>query len=859
MIRTPDQRLRVFVSSTLAELADERKAVAKAISSLGLTPVMFESGARPEPPRDVYRAYVGQSDVFIGIYWEAYGRVSPGMEVSGLEEEYELSRELPRLLYIKAPAQDREPRLDDLLSRLKQESSFRRFGTPDELGELVRGDLATLLSERFTAARSPAPEIAEPRLADTVPVATTPLVGRERAITEVARLIELPEVRLVTLTGPGGVGKTRLAAAAGERLRDRFPAGTVFIPLETVTEPQLVAPAIGRAVAADLGGSASPLQAVIQRLREDPWLLILDNLEQALDAARDIDQLLTHCPGVEIIATSRTVLRIRAEREYPVQPLAPPPEPGTIPFWELASSPPVALFVERARAVRRDFALTEANAAAVVEICRRLEGLPLAIELAAARTRLLDPEALLSRLATSLDALGTGSADMPERHRTLRATVDWSIGLLDDAERALLDTVAVFVGGWMVEAAAQVAELDEGEALDLTESLARHSLIYIDIDDSGPRPRLLDTIRAFLLERLDARPDAAEIRRRHAEYYRTLLERADLPLRGIGDHDEWVDRVEIEAGNIAAAFDWYFENDPGPLPHLFRVLGLFWVLRDRNREGRLLVERLLPSADSLPTHERAELLWAALAMADEVGDDGDAQSAAKRLAPLLDEIDDPHLEGIGRLALAWTMPIAGDYDGALRGARQALDLLQRQNEPYWTFLAGFTVGGLEIATGHHDDAQRHLEDARRLADQSDYGWAGASSRALEATLAVADGRLDESSPLLEQALELSAAAHSIRNLALILAAYSELALARGDMERAVLLMGAAEGCRRRGGQRSWPMLRRGEEDALDRMREALGGTRFQEVYGTGIGLSLQEATAIASGTEAPDVPASQSG
>ena len=219
-----------------------------------------------------------------------------------------------------------------------------------------------------------------------------------------------------------------------------------------------------------------------------------------------------------ILATSRTVLGLAAEREYPVPPLAPPADPGAVSPEELESSPSAVLFVDRARAVRPDFALTEDNAAAVAEICRRLEGLPLAIELAAARIRLLDPAALLDRLAASLDALGTGAVDLPERQRTLRATVEWSVGLLEDAERSLLEVVAVFVDGWTLQAAAQVAGLEEDQALELSEALARHSLVYLDSTGPDPRSRMLETIRAFVAEHLAARPDAAQIRRRHADY-----------------------------------------------------------------------------------------------------------------------------------------------------------------------------------------------------------------------------------------------------------------------------------------------------------------------------------------------------
>jgi class 3 adenylate cyclase len=281
---------------------------------------------------------------------------------------------------------------------------------------------------------------------NTLPVQLTSLVGREEEIAEVSGLLD--RTRLVTLSGPGGVGKTRLALAVAEQLGGRLAAGVVFIPLAGATRSEQVLAGIARAIGVDLAGTSAPLEALAEQLGDDRWLLVLDNLEQVLEVADDLEELLARCRGVAILATSRQVLGLRAEQEYPVPPMPLPAEAATMPVEAVAASPAVALFVDRARAVRPGFALTQANAAAVVEICRRLEGLPLAIELAAARTRLLDADALLGRLARSLDALGTGAMDLPERQHTLRATVEWSLGLLEDAERSLLETAAVFTDGW---------------------------------------------------------------------------------------------------------------------------------------------------------------------------------------------------------------------------------------------------------------------------------------------------------------------------------------------------------------------------------------------------------------------------
>jgi predicted ATPase len=847
VIRTPDRRLRVFVSSTLGELAGERRAVSRAVSALRLTPVMFEEGARPYPPAEVYRAYLAQSDVFIGLYWQRYGELVPGGQVSGLEEEFELSGELPRLLYVKGPAPDREPRLTDLLARIKDEASasYRHFRTPVELGRLVRDDLAVLLSERFAAPGGRAAAVAPPPAAAggprPLPVSTTSLLGREQALGEVAGLLGQQGVRLVTLTGPGGVGKTRLAVAAAGRLLDRFSAGTVFVPLESVTDPGLVLAAIGRAAGADLAGAGSPGEALAETFGDGAWLLILDNLEQVVQEARDLGELLTRCPQLAMLATSRTALGLRGEREYPVPPLRPPA--GSASLAEVAASPAVALFVDRASAVRPSFALTEDNAAAVAEICRRLDGLPLAVELAAARTRLLDPAALLDRLAASLDALGTGAVDLPERQRTLRATVNWSVGLLADAERSLLEIAAVFADGWTIPAASAVAEVAEDRALELSEALARHSLVYVDNTALGPRCRMLETVREFVAERLETRPDAAEVRRRHAGYYRALAEQADRPLRGPGLM-EWLERLQAEAGNLAAAVRWFLAHHPGSLPRLFRVLWLFWAQRDLEREAWSWVEQLLPQASTLDPQARAELAWSAAVLAVDAGDDTAALAARQHLAPLLPGIQDPFLHAISQLAVAWTLPVTGDFDGALRAVTASLEELRGQDEPVFTAMAAFTAGSVNTALGRYDDALRHLHEVRDLADRVGGNWLIAGSRVQLGILEVLRGRPDEARAQLDEALKLSLAARSTPFVTLCLSGYAQLAFTEGDLDRAALLQGAAEGLRRRVGLSAWPHLRRVEADLVAQARDRLGPDHFDQAFAAGSGLTQREAVTV---------------
>jgi predicted ATPase len=849
-IRTPDQRLRVFVSSTLAELAEERAAVGRAISALRLTPVLFELGARPHPPRELYRAYLAQSDIFVGLYWQRYGWIGPGMDISGLEDEFRLSHSIPRLLYVKEPAPEREPGLTAMIAGLQSEGtdSYRPFRTPRELARLVRDDLALLLSERFTfadhvVAGSPAPasQAADRPNARSLPLTSTSLIGREQDIANVSSLLQSPEVRLVTLTGPGGVGKTRLAIAMAERLDDRYPRGSVFVPLASIAEPALVLPRIAAVVGAVIDGSRQPLDVVVERLADAPTLLVLDNLEQLVDVATDLDHLLARCPGLTMLVTSRTALRLRAEREYPVGPLTVPAFSERPVIEQLASLPALRLFVDRAQAVRYDFALTEDNAMAVAEICRRLDGLPLAIELAAARSRLLDPEAPLARLGRRLDALGPGPVDLPERQRTLRATVEWSVGLLEDAEQEMLATLSVFVGGWTVDAAMHVTDLAEDRTLELLDQLCGHSLATIDLTDAGPRFDMLGSVQEFAAERLAVRGDLADIERRHAEYFGALVQNADWPAQRQG---EWADRFAREEENLRVAIRWFITHDIAPLPHIFRILWLFWQMRGRMPEGRAWIDEVELRAGALDNRARAELLFTSAVTAVEVGDDDSALAAVDALRGLEGRIDDPYLESAAQLAISWILPIVDDLDGALRAASAALDGFRRQNEPFMA-AALLTVGGVESALGRDEAARNHLVEVDELGGQLGNTWLTSAARSQLAALEVRSGRLEEARALLMESVDGGEDTEvSTTTLTFSLVTSAHLALARGDAVRAANALGAAEGLRRRAGLRAWPAARRGEAELVTRVAQEIDAEAYAAAFAAGGELSHREAVTL---------------
>ena len=615
MIRTPDQRVRVFVSSTLQELAAERQVVRDAVTRLRLVPVMFELGARPHPPRPVYRAYLAQSQVFAGIYWQSYGWVAPGEQVSGLEDEYRLSAGLPRLIYVKSPAPERDPRLAQMLARIRDENevSYQHFADPAELQQLVENDLAVLLSERFERTRPGDGAADRGTPAGAVPVPPTPLLGRDRETAAVEELVVAQGARLVTLTGPGGVGKSRLMAEAARQLGPGFADGARFLELASVSAADLVAAAI----AAGLGLNTSAGQMITDLesyLRPRRLLLALDNFEQVMDAAPLLTELLEAAPGLVVLVTSRTVLRLSGEYEFPVPPLPVPPAGAGHDPADLQRYASVSLFVERAHSVTPGFELTDANAGAVAEICRRLDGLPLAIELAAARIRLLPPQALASRLDQRFSLLTGGARDLPERQRTLKNTLDWSFDLLSAGEQAQFARLGVFAGPFSLPAAEAVCALDEGQdsgpeqMMEALDSLVDSSLVRAETRGDEPRFSLLETIRGYALERLAGGGDWVQAHDRHAAYFQDLAEPSETELAGRGQL-AWVDRLETEHDNIWAAMSWLVnQGHIDQATQLFLVTWRFWWLRGHLAEFGRLEDEIVTGSEDLPPYQRAMAL-----------------------------------------------------------------------------------------------------------------------------------------------------------------------------------------------------------------------------------------------------------
>ena len=603
------------------------------------------------------------------------------------------------------------PALERLLLRMLETHEAARPSVSDVAAELTKLAVAASHPVELGALTARG----EPRV-HNLPPQRTPLIGRAAEIADVKGRLLDPAVRLLTFTGPGGTGKTRLAIQVAADLAPCFEGGVPFVDLAPITEPNLVASTVARA----LGVSASSERPLVSILCEHlnargPTLLLMDNFEQVSAAAAIVRELLDASPGLTVLVTSRHALRIYGEQEVPVSPLPLPEPSGALSPAALIECASVALFVQRAAAVRPDFTLTARNAQAVVDICRQLDGLPLAIELAAARVKILPPHELQARLERRLDVLTGGARDLPERQQTLRRTITWSFDLLTPAEQKLFRRLSVFAGGCTLEAVEAVCNTREDLGVDVLEgvaSLVDNSLLVRPVsDDSVPRFFMLETFREYARERLQQSGDADEAARAHAAYMLVLAEEVPLTLNP-PEREPWLRTCDAEQDNMHAAFHFLIDsrNVEWAL-RLAAALFRFWEQREQATEGRETLARVLAmSGAEQVTPLRARALYGASVLADVQGDLTTAEAYSREACEIYRRFGDTKGVATTMAAMAWQAQHGGRYAEATRLHAETMPLWQELGDPTALDLARYNMANAARAQGDVALARSTFDD-----------------------------------------------------------------------------------------------------------------------------------------------------
>jgi predicted ATPase/class 3 adenylate cyclase len=621
---------------------------------------------------------------------------------------------------------------------------------------------------------------------NNLPVQATPFVGRDKVVADARRELLRPDVRLLTLTGPGGTGKTRLALQVAADLIDHFEDGVFFVPLAPTNDPTMVAAAIAQSLGVQEAEGRPVIQILKDYLRDKRMLLVLDNFEQVLGAASLVADLLQSCPNLKILVTSRAVLHLYGGHDFPVPPLELPDLQRLPSLDRLSQYEAVRLFVERAQAIRPDFTITNDNAPAIAEICHRLDGLPLAIELAAARVRLLSPEAILARMERRLPLLTGGARDLPARQQTLRGAIAWGYELLDADEQALFRRLGAFAGGFTLEAAEAVCNPDvdlEVDLLDGVASLVDKSLLQqVDQADGEPRFSMLGTIREFALEQLEVSGEAETVRRRHAEHFLALAEEAAPRLRG-KDQVAWLARLDTEHDNLRAALNWFART--GAVEErqcLAASLWWFWFLRSYLSEGRAWLEEAL-QADPAQQRSRARD-WAAFVAGAVATLQSDFETARARLlesAAIFRELGDERGLAYPLIFLGQTSFFQADPATARTLYEEGLAVARRVGDTWASAIALFFSANSAFGSDEPERARDLAAESLALFRQAGDPWGKSMPLAVLGRLALLEGDHATARAQLGEALAARRLVGDKWGLAQVLNGVGDVARSAGDL------------------------------------------------------------------------------